>query len=98
MCSGSHVYTLKYPLAILCLVLNIILPGWGTMISASVCTHAIPDYEGGKCNCNCGTFADGMIQFYLSPLIFGWIWSILFGIALFKKSREFNRLMHVIRK
>ena len=92
MCDGSLVYTLRSPLHIVCLILNIFLPGWGTMVSACACVHATKD-EKGK-TFNCGTFADGMIQFYLSPLIFGWVWSIVFGIALYKKGRDFNHLLN----
>jgi hypothetical protein len=90
MCDGSLVYTLRSPMHIVCLILNIFLPGWGTMLSATTCMHVVFRDEKGK-KCNCGTFADGMIQFYLSPLIFGWVWSIVFGIALYKKGRDYKR-------
>ena len=92
MCDGSQVFTLKSPMHIVCLVLNIILPGFGTMISASACTHAVRE-EKSK-NCSCGTFTDGLIQFYLSPLLFGWVWSIIFGVAIYRKGRDFRKLMN----
>lgn len=60
------------------------------MISAFKCTHALADSDEPKFNC--GTFTDGMFQFYLAPVLFGWIWSILFGIALYKNGRDFNKL------
>ena len=59
MCDGSQVFTLKSPMHIVCLIFNILLPGWGTMISASVCTHAVRDEN--RRSCSCGTFADGML-------------------------------------
>ena len=59
LCCGSQVQTLKSPLHIICLILNILLPGWGTMISASACTHARKDTAQGSCTC--GTFCDGML-------------------------------------
>ena len=90
-CEGSQVYTLRGSIHIICLILNILLPGWGTMISACACVHAIRDEERGKCNW--GTFVDGMIQFYTAPLLFGWIWSIIFGVALYRKTRDFNVLL-----
>ncbi len=57
MCGGSEIYTLKAPLHILCLVLNIILPGWGTMLSACACLHAVKEHK--SMSCSCGTFMDG---------------------------------------
>lgn len=90
MCEGSQVYTLASPMHIVCLILNIFLPGWGTMISASACTHATEDKKSSRCSC--GTFTDGMFQFYLSPVIFGWIWSIVFGIAIYRKGRDFHKI------
>ena len=89
MCGGSEVFTLRAPWHIVCLVLNIVLPGWGTMISASACTHAVKEIDG-KGSCSCGTFVDGFFQFLLGPLIFGWVWSIFFGIALYKKGRDWD--------
>ena len=61
------------------------------MISSCVCVHAVVDEERSKCNW--GTFVDGMIQFYTAPLLFGWIWSIIFGVALYRKTRDFNMLL-----
>ena len=66
------------------------------MISAFKCTHAIRDPQAPKFSC--GTFTDGMFQFYLSPVLFGWIWSILFGIGLYKKGRDFNKCTNVANK
>ena len=86
MCKGSQIFVLKSPMHIVCFVLNCLLPGWGTMISASSCTHAVRDPER---KCSCGTFTDGMFQFYLCPLLFGWIWSIIVGWNIYKKGRDF---------
>ena len=99
LCIGSQVQTLRSPLHIVCLVLNILLPGWGTMVSAFSCVHKQPAAatdnfgaaEPKKC-CSCGTFTDGMLQFYLAPLLFGWIWSIMFGVAIYQKGRDSRRL------
>lgn len=90
MCEGSHVYALKSPLHIVVLVLNIFLPGFGTMLSAFACMHAEREE---KKSCFCATFSDGLIQFYLSPVLFGWVWSIVFGVALYRKGRDHRRLM-----
>jgi hypothetical protein len=90
MCKGSQIFVLKTPWHIILFILNIFLPGWGTMISASSCTHAEPNPQS---KCSCGTFTDGMFQFYLAPVLFGWIWSIIFGWNLYKKGRDYNKLM-----
>ena len=57
-CDGSHVYTLRSPMHIVCLILNILLPGWGTVLSACVCMHAVRDP---RRICNCSTITDGII-------------------------------------
>lgn len=77
---------------IVCLIFNILLPGWGTIISSFVCVHAVKDEEVSSC-CNWGTLVDGIIQFYTAPLIFGWIWSIIFGVALYRKTKDFKALV-----
>jgi len=91
MCKGSKLFVLRSPMHIVCFVINCVLPGWGTMISASSCTHAVPDVA--SSGCSCGTFSDGLTQFLLAPLLFGWIWSIIFGWNLYKKGREFKKLI-----
>ena len=90
MCRGAQIFVLKPPLYIVCFVLNCLLPGWGTMISAFSCTHMIPDP---KSKFSCGTFTDGMFQFYLSPVLFGWIWSIIVGWNIYKKGRDLRILL-----
>ena len=82
--------TLKSPMHIVVLVMNIFLPGWGTMVSAFSCVHTARDPDDQSC-CSCGTFTDGMIQFYLAPLLFGWIWSIVFGISIYRKGRDHHK-------
>ena len=42
-CEQATVYTLKSPMHIFCLVLNILLPGFGTMASSCRCLHAVKD-------------------------------------------------------
>ena len=91
MCKGSQIFVLKSPMHIVCFVLNCLLPGWGTMVSAFSCVHAHKNPD--DCCCSCGTFTDGMFQFYLSPLIFGWIWSIIVGWNIYKKGRDFKVMM-----
>ena len=74
--------------AYICLVLNILIPGTGTMVASCV----------GKEN-----FADktqmivGIFQLLTSIYIIGWIWSICWGVMIVKNSKgghlEVKRLM-----
>ncbi|MCP4367039.1 MAG: hypothetical protein GY797_02825 [Deltaproteobacteria bacterium] len=50
----------------MCLILNIIWPGLGTMISACA---------GEKFQCN--TLCHGVLQWLTSIVLVGWIWSII---------------------
>jgi len=59
------------------------------MISSFSCTHARRDNAS---KFSCGTFCDGMLQFYLFPVIFGWVWSIVVGYQLYQKGRDYNKL------
>ena len=62
--------------AIIVLIINILLPGWGTMLLGCISDH------------NCGYFfVIGLIQFFLTVLLIGWIWSIITGIKCLRKSR-----------
>ena len=63
--------------AFLCLILNIILPGVGTMINAC-------------CGVRCfsGIFV-GILQILTIPLLlFGWIWSICYGLEIYRISGD----------
>lgn len=86
MCSGSRVELLEEPWHIWCFVLNCCLPGTGTMLSAFSCVQA--PSTGKKPRVNWATFFDGLMQQYLSLVIVGWIWSVIFGFALFKKRKS----------
>ncbi len=57
-------------LAFLCLLLNIFMPGLGTMINA-----CYGDFKGA------GLFY-GLMQFLFAILIVPWIWSIVYGVKI----------------
>ena len=59
---------------ILLLILNCILPGWGSMINS---------FMGDKFHKI--TFFVGLVQFLTCILIVGWIWSIYWGCLILKK-------------
>jgi hypothetical protein len=82
MCEGSEVVKLVAPYPRVCLALNILFPGMGTMLSAFNRFHE----QKGQQNVNWATFGDGILQLLLSVLILGWVWSVLFGLSLYKKA------------
>jgi hypothetical protein len=62
-------------LAIIILLLNCIIPGFGTILM-------------GCSSQNCGEWlCTGILQFLLCPLLIGWIWSICTGLKCLNHSR-----------
>ena len=64
--------------AIVVLVLNIVAPGIGTYVAAY--------YDPSGCNCKTVTF--GVLQQLLVIVIVGWVWAILQGLAIYRKSED----------
>jgi hypothetical protein len=60
----------NFPMAVLMLVLNIILPGTGTMLNGCF---------GRVC---CDLIIIGFLQMITAILLVGWIWSIWYGIRI----------------
>ena len=73
MCKLS-VVKVDSPWHIILFILNIILAGWGTMISACMDKKF-----------NTIAFVFGLIQFLLFASIICWIWSIVHGYYIFEK-------------
>ena len=65
------------PLHLILFIVNIIFPGWGTMISACV----------GK-KFEATTLIFGLLQMFLFWTIIGWIWSIVHGYWIYEKSAK----------
>ena len=63
-------------LALICFILNIFLPGIGTMINS---------FFAKRC---CEGFAYGILQLLTTALIVGWVWSIVYGWKIVQKSRH----------
>ncbi len=82
MCDGSEVVKLVAPYPRVCLFLNIFFPGVGTMISSFNRIHVVKSHQ----TMNVATFVDGILQLVLSVIILGWVWSVLFGLSLYKKA------------
>ena len=72
---AQYVVPVDKTLALVVLILNILAPGWGTMITACLG----PEF-------NAKVLVIGLVQLVLTCIIVGWIWSILHGIWVYKKS------------
>ena len=96
LCCETDVKPLISPLHVICMILNIVLPGTGTIISSFTCLHykTIEDKARKELEttptpiCLWGTMCDGVMQLVLTFFIFGWIWSIIVGCNLYNKSKE----------
>ncbi|CAI2384637.1 unnamed protein product [Moneuplotes crassus] len=64
-------------LSIIFFIFNIIIPGFGTMLSSC--------FDEGDMNTD--QFIIGVFQLFLAILIIGWVWSIWWGWLIYKKSR-----------
>lgn len=74
--SASSFPEVKYSTAILILILNILIPGLGTMIVG--CLSDSP-----------GSWACiGLLQFFLCFIIIGWIWSIVTGVMCIQSTKR----------
>lgn len=73
MCKLS-VVKVSSPWHIILFILNCILPGWGTMISACMDKKF-----------NTIAFVFGLIQCLLFVTIIPWVWSIIHGYKIFEK-------------
>lgn len=63
--------------AVILLIVNIFLPGWGTV--ALMCfSHHHKIYF----------LLIGLLQFLLTCIIIGWVWAIITSVQVIKKSRE----------
>ena len=67
----------KSSVAILLLLLNIFIPGLGTIVNS---------FFGGKCRAT--TFIVGLLQLLLASFILGWIWSIWWGVLIYEKATD----------
>jgi len=75
-CQSKTVLKVAKPGHLILFILNIILPGWGTMVSACISTSGFSSM----------TLIVGLLQLFTCWLIVGWIWSIWWGYLIFKKS------------
>ncbi len=78
-CCGSANPIVPPNVAPIVLVMDIFLPGVGTIIAAYY------DPSG----CNCRAITSGIFQMLLTLILVGWIWSICQGHAIYAKSNDY---------
>ena len=84
----------RAPLHLICLVLNIVVPGTGTIISSFSYFRYVTLEEKAQNEtkkpkfCDWAKMCDGLMQFVLTFFIIGWIWSIVVGCNLYNVSKE----------
>ncbi|KAL0488209.1 hypothetical protein AKO1_015339 [Acrasis kona] len=70
---------LQSPIHIICMIMNILLSGTGTLIAA-FCTKSTHKRKWNV------LFA--LLQFLLAPFIVGWVWSAVYGVIIFNRTRS----------
>ncbi|KAL0490844.1 stum [Acrasis kona] len=66
------------PLHVICMMLNIFLPGIGTLVAACYSKNESKK----KWN-----FIFGVLQLLLSVVLIGWMWSVIWGVLIFIRNR-----------
>lgn len=72
---AESVIAVPSPWHVVFFIFNIFFPGWGTIIS-SFCGASFSGMA----------LLVGILQFILAPFLLGWIWSIVWGWLIYKKS------------
>ena len=80
---------LRKPYHIVCFLLNFVVPGLGTIVSSF--RHLLESPEDQLARVNWAVFIDGCLQFLLSVIILGYVWSVWSGWHMFKKGRKFDK-------
>jgi hypothetical protein len=74
----------KAPFHIVCFVLNIFLPGIGTIVAAC-------------CASDKGDIAPnvifGLIQLICAVMVFGWVWSVIWGYLIYRRGSGLMKLV-----
>ncbi|CAI2347297.1 unnamed protein product [Caenorhabditis sp. 36 PRJEB53466] len=75
-------------LAVLCCMLNFVVPGSGTFLSAASLSCCSDSRDRSRWRCFYKNLLAAILQFLLSPLIIGFIWSVLWGFMFIQIARN----------
>lgn len=87
---------LPMPVAILCCILNFLVPGLGSM-AASVCVFCCAKTDDmtfdEKCGSCCTVFGIGVLQLILvACFLVGWVWSCIWGVTFIGMSASYYKV------
>ncbi|KAH9426130.1 hypothetical protein DERP_007070 [Dermatophagoides pteronyssinus] len=93
-CNGnSTVPTLPLAIAVLFCMLNLLLPGSGTFLASfAIIFGSQTEYGSGygyQAFLIC--FLSSLLQFITAIFVFGWVWSIMWGIVFIKNSLRYGQ-------
>ncbi|CAI5441396.1 unnamed protein product [Caenorhabditis angaria] len=84
----SAIPIMPLSLACLCFLMNVFLPGSGTLLGG-ISVLCCSDPRGrSKPNCICWNTTAAILQFLSAPLIIGIIWSIIWGVMFIQIARK----------
>ena len=75
-CPAEDINPTNGLMAIVCLILNVFLPGVGTIVNACLGVRVAPGVM------------YGILQMLTTPLLVGWVWAIIYGIKIVQLSGE----------
>ena len=78
LCGDELIHPVGRTLGLVCLLINIFIPGIGTIV------HAVSGPQGDPHQTKKVIF--GIVQFFTAFLLFGWIWSIIYGVKIFNRA------------
>ena len=80
LCIKGDTGDVNETLGLLCLILNIFIPGSGTVLSGIASSKGL----------NCTAVLIGLVQFLLFFTLVAWIWSICHGYHIYVRSKGKN--------
>lgn len=89
LCDPIRIPVLKKPYHIVCCLLNFVVPGLGTVLSSHRNFLDAPEDQLSRVNWS--LFIDGCLQFLLSVIILGYLWSCWAGYHMLKKGRRLDK-------
>ncbi|XP_071163938.1 uncharacterized protein [Mytilus edulis] len=89
----KYIPAMPMPLAVICCILNFLVPGIGTIIAGFCVCCCARNEDMTCCDKFCSFFLSvlfGLLQIILAPILFvGWVWSCFWGVSFIGMSKEY---------